>query len=163
MKSTTKRLPLCYSFYIEGNVTYLELHAQRAPLGITATEAEFDRAVQCALSDYMTENKVAVFCLGRSGRHICIDDTPANRRRFPSLQRKALKAVAELWAEMRAPKPPTVTHTVTVTRCYTYEVAAPEGATDEDIMDIYADSDPVEVHGDTLSMDVVRERAEGGR
>ncbi len=34
---------------------------------------------------------LTVYCEGRSGRHICIDDTPINRRRFSAVQEYALR------------------------------------------------------------------------
>lgn len=91
------------------NTGYLELHAMRAPVGRYLPEYEqdqtlYDRDVAETIERFELEEDVTIVCLGRSGRHICIEDTPANRRRFWLLQRKAIDATREMWAEMREPE-----------------------------------------------------------
>lgn len=39
---------------------------------------------------------LTVYALGRSGRHICIDDTPINRRRYTAIQNKCFELEEEL-------------------------------------------------------------------
>lgn len=91
---------------------YLELHALRAPVGSYHPDYQsheaYDDAVTWAIKDFEYENTVQLFCLGRSGRHVCIEDTPRNRRRYASLRRKAIAAAEALWAEMRKPIEPLV-------------------------------------------------------
>lgn len=89
---------------------YLELHALRAPVGGYREEFQtsassvgdpYDFAVQHAIRMFEEENAIEIYQLGRSGRHICIEDTPRNRKRYASLQRKAIVAAKAMWAEMR--------------------------------------------------------------
>lgn len=92
--------------YRDGGREYLELHAMRAPVGgyatwVTLHDEAYNIAVQDAVQDFEHEHKVEVFQLGRSGRHICIEDTEANRARYPELQRAAIAAAEELWQAMR--------------------------------------------------------------
>jgi hypothetical protein len=91
---------------------YLELHALRAPVGDYHPDyqenAAYDDAVAWAIKDFEFANQIELFCLGRSGRHICIADTPRNRRRYASLRRKAIAAARAMWDEMRKPIEPLV-------------------------------------------------------
>ncbi len=95
------------NYYRDAGRSYLQLHALRAPVGKYLPEYEndntlYDRDVQSAVEDFEVINNVTVYQLGRSGRHICIDDTARNRRRYASLSRKAVAAATALWATMRA-------------------------------------------------------------
>ncbi len=93
-----------YTLYRDGSAEYLELHALRAPVGNylpELTDGQYDMLVMQAVQDFELENDVDIFQLGRSGRHICIKDTPANRKRYASLQRKAIAAAKAFWASVR--------------------------------------------------------------
>ena len=96
--------------YYDGRTGYLELHALRAPVGPYATWAQDDDAynfaIACAVQDFERENKIELYLLGRSGRHVCIEDTAKNRRRYKTLQRKAIAAAREVWADMRTEREP---------------------------------------------------------
>lgn len=88
---------------------YLELHALRAPVGgylqeLVDNPDRYDSAVLTALHAFERDNDVTIYTLGRSGRHICIEDTPRNRRRYTLLRRKAIAAAQAMWATMRATK-----------------------------------------------------------
>ena len=93
--------------YIDG-ATYLELHALRAPVGNYRAfygddhGMAYSEAIEDARQAFEEANGVSVWFLGRSGRHVCIDDTPRNRRRYRSLQRKAIDAAHALWQSMLA-------------------------------------------------------------
>ena len=92
------------TIYIDGGSSYLELHALRAPVGhycAELTAEEYDQRVQEAIADFELFNHCTLRMLGRSGRHVCLDDTPSNRRRYRSLQRKAIAAAQEMWDSMR--------------------------------------------------------------
>lgn len=90
--------------YVDGGTTYLELHALRSPVGRYLPEVDsdtYDFRIREAIQVFEEENNVEVFELGRSGRHICIEDTPTNRRRYASLSRKAIEAAKDVWTGMR--------------------------------------------------------------
>jgi hypothetical protein len=97
------------AMYRDGGRDYLELHALRAPLARDGayregfTDDDYNWGVECAIHDFEVAHRVEIFTLGRSGRHICIEDTPTNRRRQASLSRKAIAAARECWAGMREP------------------------------------------------------------
>lgn len=85
---------------------YLELHALRAPVGHYRQDLQdnsdlYDAIVSEEICTFEADHDIELFMLGRSGRHVCIEDTPRNRRRYASLQRKAIKAAREMWASMR--------------------------------------------------------------
>lgn len=97
--------PVLYQYH-PADPIMLELHALRALVGNYldeyADDAEaYDWAVQNAIREFEAANNIKLFQMGRSGRHICIEDTPRNRRRHASLQRKAVAAATTLWASMR--------------------------------------------------------------
>ena len=96
------------SLYHDGGRAYLELHALRAPVGRYLRKYEqsvdlYDLAVSEAIKDFERLHDVDVYQLGRSGRHICIADTPRNRKRYATLQRSAIAAARALWRTMREP------------------------------------------------------------
>lgn len=85
---------------------YLELHALRAPTGNYLPELQenselYDAIVSEEICMFEQDNAVELFMLGRSGRHVCIEDTPQNRRRYARLQRKAREAAEAMWRSMR--------------------------------------------------------------
>lgn len=96
--------------YQDSGRTYLELHAMRAPVGHYITtgnssidQSVYDNAVETAVFLFESLNNIEVLQLGRSARHICIEDTSTNRRRYASLQRKAISATRAMWQAMREP------------------------------------------------------------
>lgn len=105
--------PTIYSYgacFGRGGTPYLQLHALRAPLGpyvgvfaadLDPHNTNYDIAVNDAVRAFEAEHDCKLVLLGRSGRHVCIEDTPRNRRRYVSLQRKAIAAAHALWAMMR--------------------------------------------------------------
>ncbi len=99
------------TIYRDSGVNYLELHARRAPVGGYATWVTMDRevydfTVACAVQDFEAETGVRVFLLGRSGRHVCVEDTPRNRRHYARLRKAALQAADRMWLDMRTEREP---------------------------------------------------------
>lgn len=45
----------------------------------------YELLVDQACDKFKEKTGVEIYCLGRSGRHICVEDTPQNRRRYRSL------------------------------------------------------------------------------
>jgi len=83
------------TLYHDGGRAYLELHAMRAPVGhylpkYERTPEMYDWAVRDAIAAFERLHNVTILQLGRSGRHICLADTPANRKRYGVLQRSAV-------------------------------------------------------------------------
>lgn len=94
------------TIYYDGRQGYLELHAMRSPVGnyrkrYVDHPESYDIAVQLAIEDFEADHDCEILCLGRNGRHICLEDTPRNRERYDKLQALAIKAVKALWASMR--------------------------------------------------------------
>lgn len=90
--------------YFDGGKGYLELHAMRAPVGgyfEGLTDSTMNTIVQNTIELFERKHQIEILQLGRSGRHICIEDTPRNRRRYNSLQRKAIEAAQVMWKGMR--------------------------------------------------------------
>lgn len=88
--------------YRDSGRDYLELHALFAPIRRAGyyeglTEADVERETQEAREDFEGRHGVALIFLGRSGRHVCIVDTAANRARYWNLARAALAAVKRLF------------------------------------------------------------------
>lgn len=88
---------------------YLELHDRHIfweAQEIHVNEYEISMIIQAyvhALED--AYKNLQVYLLGRSGRHVCIEDTPINRRRYYAVQAKAnaltneLVKTMELWGK----------------------------------------------------------------
>lgn len=100
------------TLYHDGRKAYLELHAMRAPLGPYSGAYSEERdphgdaynyCVGLAVEAFEHDMGVKVFQLGRSGRHICVEDTPKNRKRYVVLRHAAITAAKEMWAAMQAP------------------------------------------------------------
>lgn len=91
--------------YTDGGTTYLELHAMRAPVGgyLSEDSDDYEAAVEAAVEAFQTEHGVTLYALGRSGRHICVEDTEDNRERYAFLRDAAIAAAKQLWASMREP------------------------------------------------------------
>lgn len=85
--------------YVDGYTEYLELHDNHT---IWKIEVPFDwDEYGCVLTELIRdmENKykdLEIYTLGRSGRHICVNDTPVNRRRYKYLVEYALKLEQKL-------------------------------------------------------------------
>lgn len=77
----------------------LQLHDHHTFWRIKVPIDEYE--LLCVVSEYLQrlENQyhnLTIYQLGRSGRHICIDDTPVNRRRYQAVQNKAEELEEEL-------------------------------------------------------------------
>lgn len=79
---------------------YLELHDRRIfweVESINVNEYELTMIIMSYVHQLQDSYKdLQVYCLGRSGRHVCIEDTPINRRRYYAVQRKANQLTDEL-------------------------------------------------------------------
>lgn len=67
---------------------YLELHDHHTIWAINKpfNESDYEEEVSICLWNLEQHFKnLKVYALGRSGRHICVDDTPVNRRRYKHL------------------------------------------------------------------------------
>ncbi len=93
-------------FYVDGNRQYLELHALRAPVGNykTMSESRYETKLFEAIADFDVEHDTQTYELGRSGRHICIEDTPENRARYDELSAAAIHAAYDFWNSVRTVK-----------------------------------------------------------
>ncbi len=83
-----------FKFYNDNGRQYLELHdhhtiwAINKPFGLD----DYADAICSARLDMQSHFKdLKVYYLGRSGRHVCVDDTPVNRRRYHVLVEYAKK------------------------------------------------------------------------
>lgn len=81
-----------------GNTVYLELHrnATERELNNPRLDAEqgyslYNALVRWAIYEFEHRTGIEVYLLGRSGRHVCVEDTPANSRRYQQLKRLALQ------------------------------------------------------------------------
>ena len=78
-----------FKFYHEWHGDrYLELHDHHTIWEINKpfNECDYDDQVSICLWNLEQHFKdLKVYTLGRSGRHICVDDTPINRRRYKHL------------------------------------------------------------------------------
>jgi hypothetical protein len=88
------------------NTPYLELHQNRTSWKLdnpAKDDEEFNILVQLAANEFESKTGVTIFFLGRSGRHICIEDTPENSKRYRNLQRLAFKLEQSVIDEFNAP------------------------------------------------------------
>lgn len=81
-----------------GQQAYLELHrnATERELSNPRLDAEqglalYTDLVLWAIYEFEHCANTKVFLLGRSGRHVCVEDTPENSRRYQHLKRLALQ------------------------------------------------------------------------
>lgn len=96
------------NIYHDGGTVYLELHAMRAPVGCYLPEFAgnpdaYDSVCGISLLEFEQDHDVTIYLLGRSGRHVCIADTPDNRARYDELQADAIARTKAMWAMMREP------------------------------------------------------------
>ncbi len=85
-------LPRYFSQDLRQNV--LQLHDHHTVWKLDndkKTDEDFYSLVESAKIQFEMETGVDLLFEGRSGRHICVDDTPENSRHFQYLQNKALK------------------------------------------------------------------------
>ena len=92
--------------YVDHGREYLELHARHAPVASRGYysswgEDDVEQATMDAIHDFEDRFGVTIRLLGRSGRHVCIDNTPENRRRYPNLRRAAEAATNRLFASFK--------------------------------------------------------------
>jgi hypothetical protein len=80
------------------NTPYLELHRERVEWQLDNPRLADDEwaifwgdIVREAIADFERITHTEVYLLGRSGRHVCVADTPENSRRYDYLQRVALR------------------------------------------------------------------------
>lgn len=85
-----------YKFYYgEDGEHYLELHDSHTLWDINCESFdcdEYEFIVSQAIKTMEEKHKnLKVYLLGRSGRHVCVEDSPVNRRRYQSLVNTAIK------------------------------------------------------------------------
>lgn len=85
-----------YEFYYdEDGSRYLELHDNHTLWDINCESFdcdEYEFIVSQAIKAMEAKHKnLKVYLLGRSGRHVCVEDTPVNRRRYQSLVNTAME------------------------------------------------------------------------
>lgn len=90
-----------YDFYHDWNgPTYLQLHANRTLWDIHCKDLDLDEYGFFVNQAIITmENKyknLKIYLLGRSGRHVCVEDNSTNRRRYQGLVNTALKLEQEI-------------------------------------------------------------------
>lgn len=89
-----------YKFYDNYNDgRYLELHDNHTlwKISVDVPEKRYNDEIELLIWDMERHYKdLKVFMLGRSGRHICVEDTPANRRRYRHLVSYAEKLEQEI-------------------------------------------------------------------
>jgi hypothetical protein len=81
------------------NHVYLELHAHSTERRLDnpriETNDDYDdlwgMIVRDACVDFQERTGVEVYLLGRSNRHVCVEDSPENSRRYQYLRRIALE------------------------------------------------------------------------
>jgi hypothetical protein len=81
-------------FYTDGGQQYLELHDHHTIWNINKRFSlnDYADAICFARLDMQSYFKdLKVYYLGRSGRHVCVDDTPVNRGRYHVLVEYAKK------------------------------------------------------------------------
>lgn len=85
-----------FEFYnCDDGYRYLQLHDDRTLWNVDGVTSEelYWLQVEIAIREMEQHYKdLKIYALGRNGRHICIDDTPINRRRYTVLVNYALKA-----------------------------------------------------------------------
>lgn len=70
---------------------YIQLHANRTMWQCHKYDDDIYTSLCVdAVTDFEASTGVKIYALGRSGRHICVEDNPHNRQQFINLQRKAL-------------------------------------------------------------------------
>lgn len=77
-----------------GGPIRLELHSNRTLWGLDNPEEDWDYyslLVQLAAEDFTHQTGVDVEFLGRSGRHVCVEDTLENRQNYQQLRELALQ------------------------------------------------------------------------
>lgn len=81
-----------------GNESYLELHRNATERDLDNTRLDDEQATELytnlvwwAIREFEHRAKTEVFLLGRSGRHVCVEDTPENSRRYQHLKQLALQ------------------------------------------------------------------------
>ena len=86
-----------FPIYTDAGTPYLELHDNRTMWKLQREELfgeEFYEAVSRAIQEFELITGVELYCLGRSGRHICVEDTEENRENYEYLKSEALRLEA---------------------------------------------------------------------
>jgi hypothetical protein len=81
--------------YDDTDGVFLELHAHRTYNYSELTPDQFHRIVNMATEYFLERTGQTVYLLGRSGRHVCVEDTLENRANYEQLREHAL--VLEQW------------------------------------------------------------------
>ena len=82
--------------------TYLQLHDRHVFWEVEPSDSEediqfeIDFLISAKIEEFKETTGVEVFLLGRSGRHVCVEDTPENSRRYRYLERTANRMADEL-------------------------------------------------------------------
>lgn len=87
---------------------YLQLHDRRIWWDIEnpiLASVDGEIFTQQIIDEYINKleqhyKNLTVYCLGRSGRHVCIENTPINRKRYLAVQKYANKLTEQLIAEL---------------------------------------------------------------
>jgi len=84
--------------YSDCGVEYLELHRNHTMwrlnnenLSYQDSEELYTALVLQAIDEFENKTGVNVYLLGRSGRHVCVDDTAENSKRYNYLKKTAKK------------------------------------------------------------------------
>lgn len=78
-------------FYYSDNEKYIELHANHTAWKCNCPESRFGFLVEDVVKQFEEETGVKIYGLGRSGRHVCVKDTPKNREDYAYLKHTALE------------------------------------------------------------------------
>lgn len=89
-----------FKFYQEWHgKSYLELHDNHTIWNINKDfrwEVYEDQVRWACFEMEKHYKNLEIYLLGRSGRHVCVEDTPTNRRRYQQLVEYAKKSEQEL-------------------------------------------------------------------
>ena len=80
--------------YSDGRQTFLELHSHQTAWKLEnedKTDEEFNFLVDVATEAFESKTGITLYRLGRSGRHICVEDNSENSKNYRTLERLALK------------------------------------------------------------------------
>ena len=87
----TQKLPIYHNR--EDSKVYLELHANHSAWNLenpTKSDSDWASLVEEAVLTFEEETGTSVFLLGRSGRHVCVENNLENRQNYKKLRDLAL-------------------------------------------------------------------------
>ena len=86
---------------------YIQLHNNRTLWDINLAneidEQHYSILLDNAIAEFESKTGQEVFLLGRSGRHVCVNDTEENRKNYSRLKRLALRLEKELIKDFNRP------------------------------------------------------------